>query len=64
MSLKVQDFGFLNLPASLEIQPNYGFGQILPGETIKLDIIYSPSVNDFQRKDGNTDEHQMWVFNI
>ncbi|XP_033210922.1 cilia- and flagella-associated protein 74-like [Belonocnema kinseyi] len=58
-SLIVQDFGFLNLPSYLEIQPNYGFGQILPGETIKLDLIYSPSYNDLQKKDGNSRENQI-----
>lgn len=30
----------------MEIQPNHGFGAILPGETIKLHLIYSPRLTD------------------
>ncbi|KOC68528.1 hypothetical protein WH47_06319 [Habropoda laboriosa] len=45
-SLLTQKYAFLNLPAFMEIQPNYGFGAILPGETIKLDLIYSACLTD------------------
>lgn len=42
VSLLVQEYGFVNLPSFMEIQPNYGFGKILPGESIPLHLIYSP----------------------
>ncbi|KAG9482273.1 hypothetical protein GDO78_011130 [Eleutherodactylus coqui] len=34
-----QEFGFMGIPEYVDIQPNYGFGTILPLETITLDII-------------------------
>lgn len=45
-SLLIQEYAFLNLPPSMEIQPNDGFGAILPGETVKLHLIYSPYPRD------------------
>ncbi|XP_031772816.1 uncharacterized protein LOC105735695 [Apis florea] len=44
-SLLIQEYAFIDLPLSADIQPNnYGF--ILPGETIKLHLIYSPCPTD------------------
>ncbi|XP_024941381.1 cilia- and flagella-associated protein 74 [Cephus cinctus] len=45
-SLVIQDFGFLNIPPTMTIQPNYGFGRILPGETLPLHLIYSAWLTD------------------
>uniref|UniRef100_A0A4W6BMF6 Calcium channel, voltage-dependent, L type, alpha 1D subunit, b n=1 Tax=Lates calcarifer TaxID=8187 RepID=A0A4W6BMF6_LATCA len=40
LSLLPQDFGFLNVP---EVQPNDGFGTLLPQETLEIDLIFSPN---------------------
>ncbi|XP_076182960.1 cilia- and flagella-associated protein 74 [Ptiloglossa arizonensis] len=45
-SLLIQEYGFVNLPLFMEVQPNHGFGSILPGETIKLHLIYSGCLTD------------------
>ncbi|KAK1124219.1 hypothetical protein K0M31_006594 [Melipona bicolor] len=45
-SLLIQEYAFIDLSPSMEIQPNHGFGAILPGETIKLHLIYSPCLTD------------------
>ncbi|KAM8830181.1 cilia- and flagella-associated protein 74 isoform 1-T1 [Synchiropus picturatus] len=41
LSLLSQEFGFLNIPEFIDIQPNDGFGIILPQETLKIDLIFS-----------------------
>uniref|UniRef100_A0AAX7W772 Abnormal spindle-like microcephaly-associated protein ASH domain-containing protein n=1 Tax=Astatotilapia calliptera TaxID=8154 RepID=A0AAX7W772_ASTCA len=38
LSLLPQDFGFLGVP---EVQPNDGFGTLLPQETLEVDLIFS-----------------------
>ncbi|KAM9855197.1 cilia- and flagella-associated protein 74 [Aulostomus maculatus] len=43
LSLLPQDFGFLDIPEFIEIQPNDGFGTLLPQETIQLDLTFSAS---------------------
>ena len=40
-SLLPQKFGFVQLPPCVEVQPNDGFGQLLPHETLTLDVIFS-----------------------
>lgn len=45
-SLLIQEYAFIDLPPSMEIHPNHGFGAILPGETIKLHLIYSACLTD------------------
>ncbi|XP_071479048.1 cilia- and flagella-associated protein 74-like, partial [Diadema antillarum] len=40
-SVLSQKFGFVNLPEYVDVQPNEGFGTLLPFETIELDIIFS-----------------------
>ncbi|XP_041480750.1 cilia- and flagella-associated protein 74-like [Lytechinus variegatus] len=40
-SVLSQKFGFVNLPDFIDVQPNEGFGTLLPFETIVLDIIFS-----------------------
>ncbi|XP_030843009.1 cilia- and flagella-associated protein 74 [Strongylocentrotus purpuratus] len=40
-SVLSQKFGFVNLPDFIDVQPNEGFGTLLPFETIELDIIFS-----------------------
>ncbi|XP_023649466.2 cilia- and flagella-associated protein 74 isoform X1 [Paramormyrops kingsleyae] len=42
LSLLPQDFGFLAIPKFIDIQPNDGFGTLLPLETLEIDIIFSP----------------------
>jgi len=37
-----QNFGFVHIPPFMDVQPGDGFGDILPGETIKLDLLFSP----------------------
>ncbi|OAF71815.1 hypothetical protein A3Q56_00435 [Intoshia linei] len=39
MSILPQKYGFVNLPSYLEVQPNDGFGTLLPQQEMKLDII-------------------------
>ena len=40
-SLLTQQFGFVHLPPCVEVQPNDGFGQLLPRETLSVDVIFS-----------------------
>ncbi|KAK7093572.1 cilia- and flagella-associated protein 74-like [Littorina saxatilis] len=42
-SILPQQFGFVGLPEYVEVQPNDGFGTLLPLETIELDVIFSPN---------------------
>ncbi|XP_073089125.1 cilia- and flagella-associated protein 74 isoform X2 [Manis javanica] len=42
-SLLPQEFGFVGLPKFVDIQPNDGFGTILPLETLPLDVTFQPS---------------------
>ncbi|XP_023796221.1 cilia- and flagella-associated protein 74 isoform X2 [Cyanistes caeruleus] len=39
-SILPQEFGFVGLPEFVEVQPNNGFGIILPLESLTLDIIF------------------------
>ncbi|XP_071392092.1 cilia- and flagella-associated protein 74 [Centroberyx affinis] len=41
LSLLPQDFGFLGVPEVIEVQPNDGFGTLLPLETLEIDLIFS-----------------------
>ncbi|XP_019132344.2 cilia- and flagella-associated protein 74 isoform X3 [Larimichthys crocea] len=41
LSLLPQDFGFLGVPEFIEVQPNDGFGTLLPQETLEIDLIFS-----------------------
>uniref|UniRef100_H0VY50 Cilia and flagella associated protein 74 n=1 Tax=Cavia porcellus TaxID=10141 RepID=H0VY50_CAVPO len=41
-SLLPQEFGFVGLP-KVDIQPNDGFGTILPLETLQLDVLFQPT---------------------
>ncbi|KAM9342390.1 cilia- and flagella-associated protein 74 [Pholidichthys leucotaenia] len=41
LSLLPQDFGFVGVPEFIDIQPNDGFGTLLPQETLKIDLIFS-----------------------
>ncbi|KAM7099033.1 cilia- and flagella-associated protein 74 isoform 2-T2 [Molossus nigricans] len=43
LSLLPQEFGFVGLPKFVDIQPNDGFGTILPLETLELDLIFQPT---------------------
>ncbi|XP_076751574.1 uncharacterized protein LOC143423853 [Xylocopa sonorina] len=45
-SLLTQKYAFPLLPSSMDIHPNHGVGAILPGETIRLHLIYSPCLTD------------------
>ncbi|CAL1527246.1 unnamed protein product [Lymnaea stagnalis] len=45
-SILPQQFGFVGLPEWVEVQPNDGFGTILPLETIDLEVIFSPPKAD------------------
>ena len=40
-SLLTQKYGFVHLPPCVEVQPNDGFGQLLPSETLSVDVIFS-----------------------
>ncbi|XP_056155745.1 cilia- and flagella-associated protein 74 [Lampris incognitus] len=42
LSLLPQDFGFIGLPEFIEVQPNDGFGTLLPLEFLEIDLIFSP----------------------
>ncbi|XP_035499668.2 cilia- and flagella-associated protein 74 isoform X3 [Scophthalmus maximus] len=43
LSLLPQDFGFVGAPEFIEVQPNDGFGTLLPEETLEIDLIFSPN---------------------
>ena len=38
-----QKFGFVRLPPEIRVVPNQGFGTVLPKETVKVDVLYSPA---------------------
>ena len=40
-SILPQKFGFVHLPPVVEVQPNDGFGTLLPLETLSMDVIFS-----------------------
>ena len=42
-SLLPQKFGFVHLPAELDVQPNDGFGILMPKASITVDVIFKPS---------------------
>ncbi|XP_043851370.1 cilia- and flagella-associated protein 74 [Dromiciops gliroides] len=42
-SLLPQEFGFISIPKYVDIQPNDGFGVILPLQTLPLHVIFKPS---------------------
>ncbi|XP_069935504.1 cilia- and flagella-associated protein 74 isoform X8 [Oryctolagus cuniculus] len=42
-SLLPQEFGFVRLPKFVDIQPNDGFGTILPLETVQLEVTFQPT---------------------
>lgn len=37
-----QSFGFIHLPEEVSVQPNDGFGTLLPMESLNLDVIFTP----------------------
>ncbi|KAG8434383.1 hypothetical protein GDO86_012671 [Hymenochirus boettgeri] len=39
-SILPQEFGFVGIPEYVEVQPNDGFGTLLPMETVQLDVIF------------------------
>lgn len=41
-SILCQPFGFIKLPEYVNVQPNDGFGTLLPNETISMDINFCP----------------------
>ncbi|XP_065062279.1 cilia- and flagella-associated protein 74-like [Rhopilema esculentum] len=41
-SVLSQAYGFVNVPETIDVQPNDGFGTLLPEESLKIDIIFSP----------------------
>ncbi|KAK2851123.1 hypothetical protein Q5P01_007399 [Channa striata] len=41
LSLLPQDFGFVGVPEFMDVQPNDGFGTLLPHETLEIDLIFS-----------------------
>ncbi|XP_064642380.1 cilia- and flagella-associated protein 74-like [Lineus longissimus] len=41
-SILPQKFGFVGIPDYVDVQPNDGFGTLLPQEKIELDIIFNP----------------------
>ena len=43
-SILCQPFGFVKLPEFLNVQPNDGFGTLLPNETISIDINFCPKI--------------------
>ena len=42
-SILPQEFAFLNLPEHAEVQPDDGFGTILPLEELQLEVVFLPS---------------------
>ncbi|KAI5101538.1 cilia- and flagella-associated protein 74 isoform X1 [Silurus meridionalis] len=46
LSLLPQDFGFVAIPKFIDVQPNDGFGTLLPLQTLEIDLIFSPSKAD------------------
>eukprot|EP00736_Rhodelphis_marinus_P006839 Rmarinus@m.22284 len=42
MALLPQKFGFVQVPKGIRIEPNFGFGVLLPQETVTLTVTYTP----------------------
>ncbi|XP_049341934.1 cilia- and flagella-associated protein 74 isoform X1 [Astyanax mexicanus] len=42
-SLLPQDFGFVGIPKFIDVQPNDGFGTLLPLQSLEIDLIFSAS---------------------
>uniref|UniRef100_A0A674PN85 Calcium channel, voltage-dependent, L type, alpha 1D subunit, b n=1 Tax=Takifugu rubripes TaxID=31033 RepID=A0A674PN85_TAKRU len=45
LSLLPQEFGFVGVPECIDVQPNDGFGTLLPHETLRFDLIFCPTVD-------------------
>ncbi|XP_056897121.1 cilia- and flagella-associated protein 74 isoform X5 [Takifugu flavidus] len=45
LSLLPQEFGFVGVPECIDVQPNDGFGTLLPQETLRFDLIFCPTVD-------------------
>ncbi|KAM9786037.1 cilia- and flagella-associated protein 74-like [Neosynchiropus ocellatus] len=41
LSLLSQEFGFIGVPEFVDVQPNDGFGTLLPQEALEIDLIFS-----------------------
>lgn len=40
-SIVPQTFGFLDVPEYMDIQPDHGFGTLMPTESLQLDVTFS-----------------------
>ena len=40
-----QKYGFCNLRRGLQVQPNDGFGTLLPGQTVSCVVSYTPDIS-------------------
>ncbi|XP_060787631.1 cilia- and flagella-associated protein 74 [Neoarius graeffei] len=48
LSLLPQDFGFVGIPKFIDVQPNDGFGTLLPLQTLEIHLIFSaPKAGEF-----------------
>ncbi|XP_034239068.1 cilia- and flagella-associated protein 74-like [Thrips palmi] len=41
-SLMAQEYGFVNIPEDVRVEPGGGFGKLRPGEVVDLKVVYSP----------------------
>ncbi len=41
-SILPHTFGFIDIPPYMDVQPGDGFGKLLPGESVEVDLIFSP----------------------
>ncbi|KAK9508043.1 hypothetical protein O3M35_007790 [Rhynocoris fuscipes] len=53
-------YGFMKTPKCIMIQPNYGFGKIHAGESMKLNLLYSPGKEQILQP-GHTMRHSFTV---
>lgn len=48
-TLLVQEYGFLDLPSYISVRPALGFGAVLPGETLDIELVFSaPKAGEFK----------------
>ncbi|XP_046383303.1 uncharacterized protein LOC124153935 [Ischnura elegans] len=59
----ILEYGFLDLPKFVSLQPGYGFGKILPEETLPLNLLYSPLPEHGSTYPGNEFKFQLTCHN-
>ncbi|KAK6639285.1 hypothetical protein RUM43_007557 [Polyplax serrata] len=63
-SLVAHEYAFLNLPKGVRVEPNMGFGFILPKESIPLYLLYSPGPELIRNSQNGSHSFQVKVTTV